>query len=357
MLAQSRSVDWVASLALPLAARSAHCSRRRATRCRSSRQAARSISLFATANTVPVNGEIEIVATAIENGTTRRRRRRRPPRPRRHRRPRQRRPRRRPSTSTPGAGTPVQNGTVITFTTTLGRIEPADARTNNGQVRVRFISSSGQSGVATITAFSGGASGKLENLRVGTAAAERVLLSATPQCCRRRAARPRSPRGSKTSAAPGCRVSRSRFTAIRGSSVPGPSTTDSNGVARTTSARRRATTIVTANVAGKTATVTVNLNRADRRDHHRPDHLRRRRDTGDLHRRRRSRTGQHSGCHDRLRRRRAKLARRDQRVDAGPAHLHRGGNLSGVAPRRPKRAASRRPLRLLSRSCRSSRRA
>ena len=28
------------------------------------------ISLFATANTVPVNGEIEIVATAIENGTT-----------------------------------------------------------------------------------------------------------------------------------------------------------------------------------------------------------------------------------------------------------------------------------------------
>ena len=28
------------------------------------------ISLFATSNTVPVNGEIEIVATAIENGTT-----------------------------------------------------------------------------------------------------------------------------------------------------------------------------------------------------------------------------------------------------------------------------------------------
>ena len=73
----------------------------------------------------------------------------------------------------------LQNGTVITFTTTLGRIEPADARTNNGQVRVRFISS-GQSGTATITAFSGGASAKLENLRVGTAAAERVLVSASP---------------------------------------------------------------------------------------------------------------------------------------------------------------------------------
>ena len=91
----------------------------------------------------------------------------------------------------------MQNGTVITFTTTLGRIEPADARTQNGQVRVRFISS-GQSGTATITAFSGGASGKLENLRVGTAAAERVLLTATPAFCRHRVARPKSPRASKT---------------------------------------------------------------------------------------------------------------------------------------------------------------
>ena len=34
------------------------------------------ITIFATSNTVPLNGEIEIVATAIENGTTRRRPRR-----------------------------------------------------------------------------------------------------------------------------------------------------------------------------------------------------------------------------------------------------------------------------------------
>ena len=45
---------------------------------------------------------------------------------------------------------------------------------------MRFISG-GQSGTATITAFSGGASGKLENLKVGSAAAERVLISASPQ--------------------------------------------------------------------------------------------------------------------------------------------------------------------------------
>ena len=151
----------------------------------------------------------------------------------------------------------MQNGTVITFTTTLGRIEPVDARTNNGQVRVRFISS-GQSGVATITAFSGGASAKLENLRVGTAAAERVLLSATPAVL--------PPSGGTTEIAarvedttgaglPGVPVT---FTADQGSLGTGTALTDSNGIAKTSLQATR-TTIVTANVAGKTATVTVNL--------------------------------------------------------------------------------------------------
>ena len=66
------------------------------------------------------------------------------------------------TTGAPGAGTPVQNGTLVSFTATLGRIEPSEARTQNGQVRVRFIAST-QSGAATITAFSGGTSGKIEN--------------------------------------------------------------------------------------------------------------------------------------------------------------------------------------------------
>jgi hypothetical protein len=152
----------------------------------------------------------------------------------------------------------VQNGTVITFTTTLGRIEPADARTQNGQVRVRFISG-GQSGTATITAFSGGASGKLENLRVGTAAVERVLLSATPQVL--------PPGGGTTEIAarvedtsgagvPGVPVT---LTADQGQLSAGSVTTDSSGVARATLSATR-NTVVTANVAGKTATVNVNLN-------------------------------------------------------------------------------------------------
>jgi hypothetical protein len=132
-----------------------------------------------------------------------------------------------------------------------------EARTHNGQVRVRFISN-GQSGLATITAFSGGASAKLENLRVGTAAAERVLLTATPAVL--------PPSGGTTEIAarvedvsgagiPGVPVA---FTADQGQLGAGAVTTDSNGVAKTTLTASR-TTIVTVNVAGKTATVTVNL--------------------------------------------------------------------------------------------------
>jgi PKD repeat protein len=68
----------------------------------------------------------------------------------------------------------------VSFTTTLGRIEPREARTQNGQVTVRFISS-GESGEATITAFSGGASAKLEKILVGAAAAKRITVTANPQ--------------------------------------------------------------------------------------------------------------------------------------------------------------------------------
>lgn len=118
------------------------------------------INLFATSNTVSLNSSVDIVATAIENGTdvgtgTN------------------------GATSTAGAGTPVQNGTLISFTTTIGTIEPSEAHTHNGQVTVKLVTT-GQSGTATITAYSGGASKTLQ-LKVGTAAASRVILTATPQ--------------------------------------------------------------------------------------------------------------------------------------------------------------------------------
>jgi hypothetical protein len=213
------------------------------------------ITLFATANSVPLNGEIEIIATAIENGTTQSS----PTTPTPPTTPgTPTTPTAPTSTSSTGAGTPVQNGTLITFTTTLGRIEPADARTTNGQARVRFITGA-QSGTATITAFSGGASGKLENLRVGTAAVERVLLSATPQTLGPLGGTSEiSARVEDTSGAgvPGVSVT---FTADIGTLSAGAATTDSSGVAKVT-LNTTAKSTVTANVAGKTATVAVSLN-------------------------------------------------------------------------------------------------
>lgn len=53
-------------------------------------------------------------------------------------------------------GTPVADGTVVQFFTTLGRI-PEQGRTNDGVVRVN-LESTGRSGVAHVTAFSGGGS-------------------------------------------------------------------------------------------------------------------------------------------------------------------------------------------------------
>jgi hypothetical protein len=209
------------------------------------------INLFAASSTIPLNSQIEIVATVIENGTTTA--------------PTTTTgggtgttPSAAASTSTPGAGTPVQNGTLVSFTTTIGRIEPSEARTNNGQVRVKLITGD-QSGTATITAFSGGASGKLENLKVGSAAVERVIISANPQTL---------PPGGGTSTIsarvedvsgsplPGVPVT---FTTDQGTLNPSTAITDASGVATTTVNAPR-TAKVTASVAGKTADVTVGLN-------------------------------------------------------------------------------------------------
>jgi hypothetical protein len=213
------------------------------------------ITIFPSSNNVASNGQMKIIATVIEQGvastTT-------PTTPTTGT----------PTTGTPttgttstssaGAGTPVQNGTVITFTTTLGRIEPREARTRNGQAEVTFFAD-GQSGTATITAFSGGASGKLENLKVGTAAAERVLLTATPQTLgptggvSEIAARVEDVSGLGLIGVP------VNFITDAGTLSASSAVTDQSGVARTTLNTPRQAK-VTANVAGKTADVTVNLN-------------------------------------------------------------------------------------------------
>jgi hypothetical protein len=81
------------------------------------------------------------------------------------------------------SGTPPHPGTHVTFTTTLGVIEPADATTDiNGQTRVTF-KANGANGTATITASSGGATTGSEGavkIAVGTAAVGRITLTANP---------------------------------------------------------------------------------------------------------------------------------------------------------------------------------
>jgi PKD domain/Bacterial Ig-like domain (group 1) len=55
-------------------------------------------------------------------------------------------------------GTPVHNGTVVRFTTTLGRLDPVEAQTRNGVATTTFLAGN-DSGVAEVRATSGGAGG------------------------------------------------------------------------------------------------------------------------------------------------------------------------------------------------------
>jgi adhesin/invasin len=81
------------------------------------------------------------------------------------------------------SGTPPQNGTHVSFTTTLGTVQPSDAETDvNGRVQVKFLAGTAN-GTATITAISGGATtGTAGAIRiaVGTAAVGRVSVNASP---------------------------------------------------------------------------------------------------------------------------------------------------------------------------------
>lgn len=61
---------------------------------------------------------------------------------------------------TESIGTPVPDGTVVQFETTLGRIEPEQGKTNDGIARVNLVAD-GRSGTATIIAFSGAATATL----------------------------------------------------------------------------------------------------------------------------------------------------------------------------------------------------
>jgi hypothetical protein len=106
-----------------------------------------SITLIAPVTIVPLNGSVEIIAQVIEP-----------------------------------AGTPPQRGTLVSFTTSLGTLQPSERETDTaGRASVRFLAGNG-SGTATITALSGGVSVGTNTLRllVGTAAVGSVRLNANP---------------------------------------------------------------------------------------------------------------------------------------------------------------------------------
>jgi hypothetical protein len=87
---------------------------------------------------------------------------------------------------TESAGTPVHNGTMVTFNPSIGRTEPVEAPTVNGIATVTFLAGS-VSGTGFIHAFSGGArtgsgnssSGGVE-VKIGAAAAGSIAVTATP---------------------------------------------------------------------------------------------------------------------------------------------------------------------------------
>ena len=78
------------------------------------------------------------------------------------------------------SGTPVHDGTLVSFFTTLGTLTPAQATTTNGQATVQLVTGT-ESGVAEITAVSGPAKlASTVKVNVGAAAVARVDLSASP---------------------------------------------------------------------------------------------------------------------------------------------------------------------------------
>ena len=170
------------------------------------------------------------------------------------------------ATVTEEAGTPVQNGTLVTFTTTIGRLEPASAETTNGQATVKLFAS-GLSGTATVSAFSGGATSgsgssagnaATVTIDLGGATADNIVIHAEPSSV------PVS--GGTTTIIAQVRDASGNglpnlpvvFTTTAGTLQFASVATDSTGTATTTLTTPSQAT-VTAAAGGKTATVNVTL--------------------------------------------------------------------------------------------------
>jgi adhesin/invasin len=161
------------------------------------------VTLFSNSTIVPVNGAVEITATVIEAG-----------------------------------GTLAQNGTLVTFTTTIGQLDPPEARTRDGKVTVRLVAGT-RSGRAVVRAFSGGITSGDLPVDIGGAAAGSINLTANP---------------SNVPASGGTATLRAVVFDVDGNRLPGVQ------VSFTSTAGSLASTVVVTNAQGE-ATTTITTNR------------------------------------------------------------------------------------------------
>ncbi len=166
-------------------------------------------------------------------------------------------------------GAAVQNGTTVTFTTTLGSFVSNTATTNNGRAVVTFNAGT-QSGTATVSAFSGaaGSSGSTGgtgtstsslSITIGAASVSTVLVTASPASVSQLGTIPSTITAtvvdSNSNGIPGVAVS---FSSNQGSLSAVSATTNSSGQATTQLTTTQAAT-VTATVGAKSGTVNVSV--------------------------------------------------------------------------------------------------
>jgi large repetitive protein len=196
------------------------------------------IHLFTNAQVLPINGTAEITASVLETG-----------------------------------GNPVQNGTVVTFMTSLGTVTPTEAKTTDGKVTVIFQAGS-QSGTAVVNAFSGPSStnststgtggtpgattsGTGVTIVIGAAAATTVVATASPSSVSQLGGSSTISAAvldSNNNALPGVPVT---FSTDQGTLSPVAAVTNSSGIASTTlTTNQTATVTVTAGTKTATAKVT-----------------------------------------------------------------------------------------------------
>jgi len=179
-------------------------------------------------------------------------------------------------------GTPVQNGTVVRFTTTLGRVEPVEAQTRNGIASTVFFAGN-DSGMAEVRATSGGAGGgtttttpgtdtnpptttpsssNVVQIAVGAGAVTRVTLRANPSTVSRSKNTPvavvATVVGANGRLLSGVPVS---FSANRGIFSTNSAVTDAQGEARVTLTTNDTTTVTA--IAGSAEAATVEITGQD----------------------------------------------------------------------------------------------